>query len=116
MILEHSLPTTPKGILQVSSGIPRSRIALETGTHSPWVSRQLTQLGHEVIVAWVLSEAKDIVPIPGTKRVRYLEENMGALDVTLTENDPKNIAERLALIQVIGERYAPDLMALSDRA
>jgi len=32
-------------------GIPRSRIALETGTHSPWVSRQLTQLGHEVIVA-----------------------------------------------------------------
>ena len=31
--------------------IPRSRVALETGTHSPWVSRQLTQLGHEVIVA-----------------------------------------------------------------
>jgi transposase len=33
------------------SKIPRSRIALETGTHSPWVSRQLTQMGHEVIVA-----------------------------------------------------------------
>jgi len=31
--------------------VPRGRIALETGTHSPWVSRQLTQLGHEVIVA-----------------------------------------------------------------
>jgi transposase len=31
--------------------IPRSRMALETGTHSPWVSRQLTELGHEVIVA-----------------------------------------------------------------
>src|ERR1700716_4596869 len=39
------------GIQQVFSRIPRSRIALETGTHSPWVSRQLTQLGHEVIVA-----------------------------------------------------------------
>src|ERR1700693_4442163 len=51
VILEHSLPTTPKGIQQVFSRIPRSRIALETGTHSPWVSRQLTQLGHEVIVA-----------------------------------------------------------------
>jgi transposase len=51
VILEHSLPTTPKGIHQVFSRIPRSRIALETGTHSPWVSRQLTQLGHEVIVA-----------------------------------------------------------------
>ena len=47
----HELPTTPKGIEGVFSRIPRSRIALETGTHSPWVSRQLTQLGHEVIVA-----------------------------------------------------------------
>jgi transposase len=51
VILEHNLPTTPKWIQQVFSKIPRSRIALETGTHSPWVSRQLTQLGHEVIVA-----------------------------------------------------------------
>jgi transposase len=51
VILEDSLPTTPKGIQQVFSRIPRSRIALETGTHSPWVSRQLTQMGHEVIVA-----------------------------------------------------------------
>src|SRR6266850_8573992 len=51
VILEHRLPTTPRGIHQVFCRIPRSRIALETGTHSPWVSRQLTQLGHEVIVA-----------------------------------------------------------------
>jgi transposase len=51
VILEQSLPTTPKGIQQVFSRVPRSRIALETGTHSPWVSRQLTQMGHEVIVA-----------------------------------------------------------------
>jgi transposase len=51
VILEHKLPTTPKGIHQVFSRISRSRIALETGTHSPWVSRQLAQLGHEVIVA-----------------------------------------------------------------
>jgi transposase len=51
VILEHNLATTPKGIHQVFSRIPRSRVALETGTHSPWVSRQLTHLGHEVIVA-----------------------------------------------------------------
>jgi hypothetical protein len=51
VILEHSFPTTPKGILQVFSRIPRSRIAQETGTHSPWVSRQLTAMDHEVIVA-----------------------------------------------------------------
>ena len=51
VILERRLPTTPKGIHQAFSKIPRSRVALETGTHSPWVSRQLTQWGHEVIVA-----------------------------------------------------------------
>lgn len=36
VILEHNLPTTPKGINQVLNKIPRSRIALETETHSPW--------------------------------------------------------------------------------
>jgi transposase len=51
VIWEGQLATTPKGIEEVFGRIPRSRIALETGTHSPWVSRQLTQLGHEVIVA-----------------------------------------------------------------
>jgi aryl-alcohol dehydrogenase-like predicted oxidoreductase len=70
----------------------------------------------QLALAWVLSEGKDIVPIPGTKRVRYLDENMGALRVTLTESERKTIAERLAHIQVVGERYAPDLMALSQTA
>jgi transposase len=51
VIWEDQLPTTPKGIEEVFRRIPRSRIALETGTHSPWVSRQLSELGHEVIVA-----------------------------------------------------------------
>jgi transposase len=51
VIVEHNLPTTPKGINQVFNKIPRSRIARETGTHSPRVTGQLTQLGHEVIVA-----------------------------------------------------------------
>jgi transposase len=51
VILESKLPTTPKGIEEVFGRIPRSRVALETGTHSPWISRQMIQLGHEVIVA-----------------------------------------------------------------
>ena len=51
VILEQNVPTTPKGIRQVYSKISRCRIALETGTHSPGLSRRLTQLGHEVIVA-----------------------------------------------------------------
>src|ERR1700733_15779140 len=49
VILEQELATTPKGFQQVFGKIPRSGIALETGTHSPWISRQLTELGHEVL-------------------------------------------------------------------
>src|SRR5436309_10644410 len=67
-------------------------------------------------LAWVLAQGKDVVPIPGTKRVRYLEENMGALAVSLTESDRKKIAERLANIKVVGERYTPELMSLVQRA
>jgi aryl-alcohol dehydrogenase-like predicted oxidoreductase len=70
----------------------------------------------QLALAWVLSQGKDIVPIPGTKRVRYLEENMGALQVALSESDKKNIASRVAQIPVAGERYAPDMMALVQRA
>jgi transposase len=51
VILERKLATTPEAMKQRFDRIPRSRIALETGTHSPWVSRLLTELGHEVIVA-----------------------------------------------------------------
>ena len=51
IILEQKVPTTAEAMKQTFSRIPQSRIALETGTHSPWVSRLLTELGHEVIVA-----------------------------------------------------------------
>lgn len=51
VLVEDRLPTTKPGMEHVFGKFPRSRVALETGTHSPWVSRQLTQLGHEVIVA-----------------------------------------------------------------
>jgi transposase len=51
IILEQKVPTTPEAMKQTFGKIPQSRIALETGTHSPWVSRLLTELGHEVIVA-----------------------------------------------------------------
>ena len=51
MILERKPPTSPEAVKETFAGIPLSRIAMETGTHSPWVSRLLTALGHEVIVA-----------------------------------------------------------------
>jgi transposase len=49
--LEQRVRTTAKGLGEVFGGMPRSRVALETGTHSPWISRLLRELGHEVIVA-----------------------------------------------------------------
>jgi transposase len=51
VMVEQKLPTTRQAMKQVFGGMPSSRVALETGAHSPWVSRQLTELGHEVIVA-----------------------------------------------------------------
>jgi transposase len=48
---EKKLGTTPKAMKGVFAAMPRSRVALETGMHSPWVSRLLNELGHEVIVA-----------------------------------------------------------------
>jgi transposase len=51
IILEQKVPTTPEAMKHTFGKIPQSRIALETGTHSPWVSRLLTELAHEVIVA-----------------------------------------------------------------
>ena len=51
IVLEQKLGTTPKAMKEAFGAVPRSRIALETGMHSPWVSRALSELGHEVIVA-----------------------------------------------------------------
>jgi transposase len=51
VLLEQKLGTTPKAMREAFGAMPRCRIALETGMHSPWVSRLLSELGHEVIVA-----------------------------------------------------------------
>src|SRR6266436_368684 len=51
ILLEQRVAMTPEEMKQIFEKIPRSLIALETGTHSPWVSRLLSELGHEVIVA-----------------------------------------------------------------
>jgi len=58
----------------------------------------------QVALAWLLAQGDDIAPIPGTKRVRYLEENVGAVDVTLTAAD----LARLDALRPAGDRY-PDM-------
>ena len=66
----------------------------------------------QLALAWVLAQGEDIVPIPGTKRVPYLEENMAARHVNLTANDLNNISARLNQVPIVGERYTPEMMAL----
>jgi aryl-alcohol dehydrogenase-like predicted oxidoreductase len=59
----------------------------------------------QLALAWVLAQGEDIVPIPGTKHVRYLDENIGALEVKLTEADLKRLDEILPPGAAAGERY-----------
>ena len=66
----------------------------------------------QLALAWVLAQGEDIVPIPGTKRVPYLEENMAARHVNLTAVDLNNISARLDQVPIVGERYTPEMMAL----
>jgi aryl-alcohol dehydrogenase-like predicted oxidoreductase len=63
-------------------------------------------------LAWLLAQGNDMIPIPGTKRLRYLEDNMGALAVKLTEEDLKETDARFQEIAVAGERYTPEMMAM----
>jgi len=70
----------------------------------------------QLALAWLLAQGEDLVPIPGTKRVRYLDDNMGALKVDLTKADLTKISARLAEFRIVGERYTPEMMALVQRA
>jgi aryl-alcohol dehydrogenase-like predicted oxidoreductase len=64
----------------------------------------------QLALAWVLAQGKDIVPIPGTKRRKYLEENVGALDVSLTPDDLRRIAEVFPQGAAAGLRYPEHMM------
>ena len=64
VLLEQKVSTTPKAMREVFGSMPGCRIALETGTHSPWVSRLLSELGHEAIVA----HARNVRLIAESKR------------------------------------------------
>ncbi len=64
----------------------------------------------QLALAWLLAQGDDIVPIPGTKRREYLEENAGAAGVTLTEDDLASIEEAMPRGSAAGERYTEEQM------
>ena len=59
----------------------------------------------QLALAWVLAQGEDVVPIPGTKRLEYLEENLGALDVTLTPDDLARLDDVMPPGAAKGSRY-----------
>ncbi|MEH7436994.1 aldo/keto reductase [Neobacillus drentensis] len=66
----------------------------------------------QLALAWILSQGDDIVPIPGTKRIQYLEENIGALKIQLSKEDLRRINEVAPKGVAAGERY-PDMRSVN---
>jgi aryl-alcohol dehydrogenase-like predicted oxidoreductase len=69
----------------------------------------------QLALAWVLAQRDDTVPIPGTKRRKYLEENVAALDVKLTREDLQRIDEILPAGAAVGLRYPEEMMKVVGR-
>jgi aryl-alcohol dehydrogenase-like predicted oxidoreductase len=81
--------------------------------------RQVQQLAKEkgctpsqLALAWVLAQGKDIVPIPGTKRRKYLQDNAGAVNVQLTKEDLQRLEDAFPTGAAAGERYPEHMMQL----
>ena len=69
----------------------------------------------QLALAWVLAQGSDVVPIPGTKHLRYLEENLGALEVPLSGDDLRRLDEAAPKGAAAGERYPERAMRAIDR-
>lgn len=69
----------------------------------------------QLALAWVLAQGDDIIPIPGTKKRKYLKENAAAVDITLSESDLQNIEDILAKYPDTGQRYNEDFMKMVNR-
>jgi aryl-alcohol dehydrogenase-like predicted oxidoreductase len=69
----------------------------------------------QLALAWVLAQGEDIVPIPGTKHVKYLEQNIGALDVRLSDEDLQRLDSILPPGAAAGDRYHASGMATVNR-
>lgn len=66
----------------------------------------------QLALAWVLAQGEDIIPIPGTKRRNYLEENVGAIEINLTSDDLKAMDNLINEYPIIGERYSEGAMKM----
>lgn len=66
----------------------------------------------QLALAWVLAQGEDIIPIPGTKKRNYLEENVGAIEINLTDADLTVVNELIRRYPIAGERYSEGAMKM----
>ncbi len=69
----------------------------------------------QIALAWLLAQKPWIAPIPGTRRIERLEENLGAADLALTPEDVAELSDASAQIRVVGERYPEAMQRMVDR-
>jgi aryl-alcohol dehydrogenase-like predicted oxidoreductase len=69
----------------------------------------------QLALAWVLAKGEDLVPIPGTKRRKYLEENAAAADIKLSPDEVAELEAAVPAAEIVGDRYAPANMKAIDR-
>ena len=118
---------------KISTGLALLDVACGTGGHIPHLSDTFAIEGvdlnlamleiakekhcspSQLALAWVLAQGKDVVPIPGTKRRKYLEDNAGAVNVQLTKGDLQPIEDAFPTGAAAGERYPEHVMQLVDR-
>ena len=101
-------------------GLPRFQGAnlgwnLELVDHLAELATSKGCTSSQLALAWLLHRGHDIVPIPGTKNPRHVEENVRAADLALSPTDLQEIEDAVGPDKVAGERYSPERMALVDR-
>ncbi len=79
------------------------------------IAREKNATTSQIALAWLLDRGQDVVPIPGTKRRTYLEQNLGALDLQLSEDDTRRIEEAFPFGAAAGQRYPEQALAAVNR-
>jgi aryl-alcohol dehydrogenase-like predicted oxidoreductase len=104
--------TTPEAFAANDSRLSKPRFQGDNFVRNQRLVKLVVQMAADkgctpgqLALAWLVAQGGDVVPIPGTKRLRYLEENVAALDVTLSADDLARVDALLPLGSVAGSRY-----------
>ncbi|MAX81507.1 MAG: aldo/keto reductase [Crocinitomicaceae bacterium] len=116
-ILTGAMKEAPSEDNDFRKGLPRFQ--KEAFEHNKQIVDQLGEIAAgkgcttaQLALAWLLAQGNDIIPIPGTKRVKYLEENAAAVDLELSNDEITTIRTLATSIEVVGDRYTETAMKM----